>query len=115
MYDFITVENQRRSGGGSGGKNDESESKSHPALLALDVILVICICVEVLIRYLATSENFFNRCSNFSDVALSFLCVIGLFCMNSLTSFLRILLPSKEILSQNTFIKFQFKRIKNFY
>ena len=79
MYDFIKVENQRRSGGGSGGKNDESESKRHPALLALDVILVICICIEVLIRYLATSENFFNRCSNFSDVALSFLCVIGLF------------------------------------
>ena len=76
LFDFIAVENQRRTGTND---HNEVESKRHPLLLVFDVILVISICIEVLIRYLATSETFFNRCSNFSDVALSCLCVIGLF------------------------------------
>ena len=73
LYDFISVENNRRSGSG------EVESRPHPLLLTFDVILVVSISLEVAIRYFATAETFCNRCSNFADVALVILCILSLF------------------------------------
>ena len=73
LYDFISVENNRRSGSG------EIESRRHPLLLTFDIILVVSISVEVATRYFATTETFCNRCSNFADVALVILCILSLF------------------------------------
>lgn len=70
LVDFVEV-----SSGGSAVRRGEDR---HPVLLALDVILVTCLTLEVSIRYVATKDIFFDKCSNYWDVVLTFLCCMSL-------------------------------------
>ena len=70
LVDFIEVSNRS-----SDSRHGESR---HPVLLALDAVLVISLTIEVTIRYIATADTFFDKCSNYWDCVLTILCLSSL-------------------------------------
>ena len=90
LVDFVEISNRD-----SGSRKGEYR---HPVLLCVDVVLVISLTMEVTIRYIATADTFFDKCSNYWD------CVLTALCLTSLI--LGILLPKSSNTEGVTFFMF---------